>query len=220
MKKVKTKIVSMIVCVSMSAMLFGCGGDKPAADNTPATESTEAATESTEAATEATEPATEGAVTADELGNGHTNTLAVKGPSFTGMTNIVKENNDDGTYHYEDMTEDGITTIINLCTMNYQDDGQDPDAYAELYCCSQVDNDANITGSWKDEEISAALTYPVYRVDWQSGSNEDTTYTAGVVIMTDWFTYFYGYKCPIDDYEENESFYEEGFNNLELIETN
>lgn len=208
MKNKVKRLISIAVCAAMSTMLFACGGKTPAADTAP----TEAASEQT------TEASTEGAVTADELGNGQTNTLAVKGPTFSGMTNIVKENNDDGTYHYEDMTEDGITQIINLCTMNYQDDGQDPDAYAELFCCSQVDNDAKITGSWNDDKLSAALTYPVYRVNWTSGENEDSKYATGVVILTDWFTYFYGYKCPADYYEENESFYEEGLNSIELID--
>ncbi|MBQ7583157.1 MAG: hypothetical protein IJT24_00980 [Lachnospiraceae bacterium] len=221
MRRLKKSILALTVCLAMSAMLCACGTREPAADaaTEPAADTAADPAADTAAEAEPTEAATEAAVTADELGNGQTNTLAVKGPTFTGMTNIVKENNDDGTYHYEDMTEDGITTIINLCTMNYQDDGQDPDAYAELYCCSQVDNDAKITASWNDGELSAALTYPAYRVTWESGSNEDTTYSTGVVIMTDWFTYFYGYKCPIDYYEENESFYEEGFNSLELIDT-
>lgn len=208
MKNKVMRLISIAVCTAMSTMLFACGGSTPAADTAP----TEAASEKT------TEAATDEAATADELGNGHTNTLAVKGPTFTGMTNIVKENNDDGTYHYEDMTEDGITQIINLCTMNYQSDGQEPDAYAELFCCSQVDNDAKITGSWNDEKLSASTTYPVYRVNWESGSNEDLKYATGAVILTDWFTYFYGYKCPADYYEENESFYEEGLNSIELID--
>ena len=81
----------------MSAMLCACGTREPAADaaTEPAADTAADPAADTAAEAEPTEAATEAAVTADELGNGQTNTLAVKGPTFTGMTNIVKENNDD-----------------------------------------------------------------------------------------------------------------------------
>ncbi len=212
MKKMKTRIMTAAACMAMSATLLACGSkEEPAAD---AAVETAAEAEAEAAPTEEAAPP----VTADELGNGHTNTLAVVGPSYTGLSNIMNENNDDGTYHYEDMTEDGVTKIINLCTMNYQRDGQDMDAYAENYVCAQVDSDAKITGSKQDDALTASLTYPVYEVDWESGSNEDTKQAVGVVIMTDWFTYFYGFQCPIDSYEENKDFYAEELQRLELID--
>ncbi|MBR5407335.1 MAG: DUF3298 domain-containing protein [Lachnospiraceae bacterium] len=148
---------------------------------------------------------------------GSKNVLAVKGAEFTGLTNLKNENNDDGTYYYEDMTEDGMTVITNMCYPNSQRDGQDTDAYAENFVCALVDNDARISGSKQDDALEESLTYPVYRVDWESGENEDTRQAMGIVILTDNFTYFYGFSCPIDAFDENADLYEESIASVELI---
>ncbi|MCR5507890.1 MAG: hypothetical protein K6F34_04295, partial [Lachnospiraceae bacterium] len=146
------------------------------------------------------------------------NELALSGPSYTGLENLTKENNDDGSYFYEDMTEDGITIITNICAANSQSDGQSPDAYAENFVCAMVDNDAKIIDSKGDEKLSPELTYPTYRIHWESGSNEDSRQAAGVVVLTDNFTYYYGYECPLDYYEENEEFYESELDEVKLID--
>lgn len=147
------------------------------------------------------------------------NELALKGPLYTGITNLSTLNNEDGTYIYEDMTEDGLTVIRNMCSHNLQRDGQDPDAYAENYVCAVVDetDSAKIIDSADDETLSASLTYPAYRIYWESGSNEDTRKYVGVVVLTDNFTYYYGYGCPIDYYEENAAFYESELDSIKLI---
>ncbi len=146
------------------------------------------------------------------------NTLAIKGPSYTGLTNLTNENNEDGSYFYQDMTEDSLTVITNMCSRNSQRDGQDPDAYAENFVCALIDNDAKITDSKEDEKVTESLTYPSYRVYWETGSNEDSRQNVGVVVLTDNFTYYYGFGCPVDYYEENAEFYEEELNGIELLD--
>ena len=146
------------------------------------------------------------------------NVLAIKGPSYTGLTNLTNENNKDGSYFYQDMTEDSMTVITNMCSRNSQRDGQDPDAYAENFVCALIDNDAVITGSKEDEKLSASLTYPAYRVSWETGSNEDTRQAIGVVILTDNFTYYYGFGCSADYYEDNAEFYESELDGIEFID--
>ena len=146
------------------------------------------------------------------------NKLALKGPYYTGMSNLTNENNEDGTYTYEDMTEDGLTVITNTCYRNSQRDGQDPDAYAQNFVCAIVDNDAKVSEVKEDETLSSSLSYPTYRVYWETGSNEDTRQAVGVVVLTDDFTYYYGFGCPIDYYEDNADFYEEELDTVELID--
>ena len=116
------------------------------------------------------------------------------------------------------MTEDGITIITNMSYPNSQRDGQDMDAYAENIVCAQVDNDAVISETVEDTDLAAKLSYPVYKISWESGSNEDTKQAVGVVVLTDNYTFYYGYKCPIDFFEENEAFYNDELQNIELIE--
>ncbi len=149
-----------------------------------------------------------------------TNVLAVKGPSYTGLTELYKVNNEDGTYIYQDMTEDGLTIITNMCSPNSQSDGQDPDAYAENFVSAVVDDtdSAKITSSMADETVSEGTTYPSYRVYWESGSNEDTRQNVGVVVLTDGFTFYYGYGCPIDFYEENADFYESELDTITIVD--
>ncbi|MBQ9442710.1 MAG: hypothetical protein IJU43_00270 [Lachnospiraceae bacterium] len=151
----------------------------------------------------------------DESGAG---SLAIAGPTYTGLSNLRNDNNPDGSYFYEDMTEDGITIITNMSYPNSQRDGQDMDAYAENIVCAQVDNDAVISETVEDTDLAAKLSYPVYKISWESGSNEDTKQAVGVVVLTDNYTFYYGYKCPIDFFEENEAFYNDELQNIELIE--
>ncbi|WP_026528560.1 hypothetical protein [Butyrivibrio sp. VCD2006] len=235
----RKKLVSLVALLTISAMLVACGDSsaetvdvqenavakasaaktvesapQKEADKEEVAEEEDSKAADTEAKTEDADA--EEAATEEELAS--KNMLAVKAPGYTGLTNLRTQNNDDGTYYYEDMTEDGLTVITNMCYVNSQRDGQDMDAYAENLVCAQVNSDAVITGSAQDEELSAKLTYPVYKIDYESGENEDTKQAVGVVILTDNFTYYYGYECPIDFFEDNQEFYEEELKNIALIE--
>lgn len=150
------------------------------------------------------------------------NDLAVSGPGFTGLTNIKNENNDDGSYFYEDMTDDGMTTITNMCAPNSQSKGQDDLAYVTDFVCASVDKDAKIDDIEYDDDLSRLLSetagnISAYEVEWESGSNEDTKSAKGIVILTDNFTYYYGFKSPIDNYYDNEDLYEDELENISMI---
>jgi len=149
---------------------------------------------------------------------GAENTLAIKGAAYTGLSNLRNDNNEDGTYFYEDMTEDSVTVITNMCAPASIGADQDPAAYAESFVSAEVDSDALVTGTKEDTKLSPAFTYPVYRVSWTSGSNEDTKQAEGVVVLTDSFTYYYGFRCPIDEYDSNASFYDGELDSLELLD--
>ncbi|MCR5357990.1 MAG: hypothetical protein K6E63_11380 [Lachnospiraceae bacterium] len=146
------------------------------------------------------------------------NELVLVGSSFTGLTSLKNENNDDGTYYYEDMTEDGMTVITNMCAPNSQRDGQDPDAYAMNFICALIDNDAKVSDPAENKELTEKFTYPVYTAEWETGENEDTKQAIGVVVLTDWYTYYYGLECPIDFYEDNEEFYKEELAGLQIMD--
>ncbi len=210
----KKRLMSIIAGTAVLAMLAGCGAAPEAAPAEPESAAVE------ETAKEAPEAETDedAIAAAEEEELESKNVLAVKAPGYSGLENLKMENNDDGTYYYEDMTEDGITIITNMSYRNSQRDGQAMDAYAENFVCALVDNDARITASAEDTELSEKLTYPVYKVDWESGENEDTRQAVGVVILTDNFTFYFGYECPIDFYEDNEEFYAEELKNVELID--
>ncbi|WP_044916890.1 hypothetical protein [Butyrivibrio sp. WCE2006] len=226
----RKKLVSLVALLTISTMLVSCGDSSVGTVDVPENAVAKASAAKTvdsvpekEADAEETiaeevdtkEADAEEAVAEEELAS--KNMLSVKSPEYSDLTNLRTQNNDDGTYYYEDMMEDGLTVITNMCYVNSQRDGQDMDAYAENIVCAQVNSDARITGSEQDDELSATLTYPVFKVDYESGGNEDTKQAVGVVILTDNFTYYYGYECPIDYFEDNQEFYEEELKKIELI---
>ena len=209
-------IIAVLLTAIAGTMLCACGA---AAENgaAAAENATDAAAEAvTDAAAEAVTDAAADAAT--DVSNSGRNTLVIKAPGYTVLTNIRKDDNADGTYFYEDMTEDGITIITNMSYPNSQRDGQALDAYAENIVCAQVDNDAVIKETVEDADLTAKLTYPVYKISWESGSNEDTKQAVGVVVLTDGYTYYFGYKCPIDYFEENADFYNGELQSIDFIE--
>ncbi len=213
----KKFITALLLGTLAGTMLCACGSSEstqPKTEEAAQTEDT-ADTADTAAAADTAADTSDEAADEDEGGK---NVLVIKAPGYTGLTNLRNDNNDDGTYFYEDMTEDGITIITNMSYPNSQRDGQAMDAYAENIVCAQVDNDAKITDTVEDSDLSAKLTYPVYKVSWESGSNEDTKQAVGVVVLTDNYTYYFGYKCPIDNFEENAEFYNSELQGIELIE--
>ncbi len=221
--KRNTKTAALIMCFVLAfSVLCGCGKDTEAVNTEAVSEEPAEDAAAASDVEEQTGEAEEASDSDDEEQDEEPviNTLALKGPSYTGQTNLTKTDNEDGSYFYQDMTEDGLTVITNMCYPNSQRDGQDPDAYAENFVCAVVDgtDSVKIIKSGDDEKVSSATTYPSYRVDWETGSNEDTRQNVGVVVLTDNFTYYYGYGCPIDYYEENADFYTGELDSIELID--
>lgn len=208
-RNIKTTAV-ILCCMFAFSALCGCGKEPEPVSSEPAVEEADDGKGDLIEDDEVDETDEESVI----------NYLALKGPSYTGLTNLTKENNEDGSYYYQDMTEDALTVITNMSSRNSQRDGQDPDAYAENFVCAVVDDtdSAKIISSKNDETVSESTTYPSYRVYWESGSNEDTRQNAGVVVLTDNFTYYYGFGCPIDFYEDSADFYENELDSVELID--
>ncbi len=209
--KRKIRSIALILCFVLAfSLMCGCGGKEQDVAAPPSAEETD---DGKGDLIEEEEPA-------DVDEESAVNTLALRGPSYTGLTQLEKVNNDDGTYLYQDMTEDGLTVITNMSSHASQSDGQDPDAYAENFVCAVVDDtdSAKITSSKADETVSEGTTYPSYRVYWETGSNEDSRQNVGVVVLTDGFTFYYGYGCPADFYDENADFYEGELNSVTLID--
>ncbi|MCR4891039.1 MAG: hypothetical protein K5989_02465 [Lachnospiraceae bacterium] len=175
-------------------------------DSSKGTSGGEDAPESDEAAAAAEEEAIEG----------H-NSIAVASRAYTGLQNLKNENYEDGTYYYQDLTGDGMVVITNLSTAA-SEDRDDTEAYIKSFITEKIEKDANIKKVESNSNISARLTYPSYVVEWESGKNEDSRDAIGLVFFSDGFTYYYGYSCPLDAYEDNEAFFREELEGIELTE--
>ncbi|MCR5733245.1 MAG: hypothetical protein K6G22_01440 [Lachnospiraceae bacterium] len=203
---IRKQLLSTVLTVSMiSALLTGCAGTADIASLAEQVPQ-ETVTEEDKAATE------------EEQEVAGQNTLAIMAKGYTGLTNLTTENNEDGTYRYEDMTEDGDTIIINMCAPAKPLGDESLEDYATAFVQDEVKPESTVTVISQDDDLTQALTYSVYKVNWEWGSNEDTQWGTGVVVLTDLFNYYYGYSCGADFYEDNEEFYEEELKSIELVD--
>ncbi|MGN1250687.1 MAG: hypothetical protein ACI4XW_11495, partial [Candidatus Spyradocola sp.] len=137
---------------------------------------------------------------------------------FTGMVNLLTETNEDGTYTYMDMTEDGLTVVVNTAMLSgcvY--DVQTIEDY--LSACALEMSDALTYDALTIEQNMAyteQMTYPVYIVTYIAGENEDSREWTVYAMDTDCLTYLYGFGTTLDAAEDVRDIYPDIFAGLYL----
>ena len=137
---------------------------------------------------------------------------------FTNMQNLLSENHDDGTYRYEDITEDGQLLVVNAAEQScFVPDVQELDDYLTACALSLSDTDTyELLSAEEHEEYSKNLSYPVYIVTYTAGENEDTREWTVFVMDTDICTYLYGFCAPPDAAADMGETYQNIFSQLYL----
>ena len=137
---------------------------------------------------------------------------------FTNMQNLLSENHDDGTYRYEDITEDGQLLVVNAAEQScFVPDVQELDDYLTACALSLSDADTyELLSAEENEEYSRNLSYPVYIVTYTAGENEDTREWTVFVMDTDICTYLYGFCAPPDAAADMGETYQNIFSQLYL----
>ena len=137
---------------------------------------------------------------------------------FTNMQNLLSENHDDGTYRYEDITEDGQLLVVNAAEQScFVPDVQELDDYLTACALSLSDADTyELLSAEENEEYSINLSYPVYIVTYIAGENEDTQEWTVFVMDTDICTYLYGFCAPPDAAADMGETYQNIFSQLYL----
>ena len=98
------------------------------------------------------------------------------GLPFTSMENLMNENYEDGTYTYEDMTQDGSVLVVDMAFQSLRTD-ETVEEYAE-YAARFAALDTgegepyNVT-CFQDEDYTQNLSYPVYIVWYTTGWGAD-----------------------------------------------
>ena len=137
---------------------------------------------------------------------------------FTNMQKLLSENHDDGTYRYEDITEDGQLLVVNTAEQScFVPDVQELDDY--LTACALSLSDAGIyelLSAEENEEYSKNLSYPVYIVTYTAGENEDTREWTVFAMDTDVCTYLYGFCALPDAAADMSEIYQNIFSQLSL----
>ncbi len=129
--------------------------------------------------------------------------VLVNAPRYTGMKSIKNDNDYKGGYYYADLTEDGLTQIINTAFLTTQKDGDTLKSYIEA-CAKQVSGADSVRELRfiESAELSKKLTYPAYLAEWLMGQNEDTRVCYAIFMKTDTHTYMYIHDIHGDSAEE------------------
>ncbi len=141
---------------------------------------------------------------------------------FTNMQNLRTENNEDGTYRYEDFTEDGQILVVNMAEPTcFVPEVQNLEDYLTACALSLSNTDTyELLTAEENEEYTENLTYPVYIVTYTAGENEDTRKWTVLAMDTDSDTYLYGFGETMDAEENMDEIYQGIFSQLYLNDEN
>lgn len=141
---------------------------------------------------------------------------------FTNMQNLRTENNEDGTYRYEDFTQDGQILVVNTVEpTRLVPEVQDLEDYLTACAFALRDTDTyELLSAEENEEYTENLTYPVYIVTYTAGENEDTRKWTVFAMDTDRYTYLYGFCEAVDTEEDMDEIYQSIFSQLYLSDEN
>lgn len=137
---------------------------------------------------------------------------------FANVQSLQAETNEDGTYYYEDMAEDGLIKVVN--TVQPRDfSAEDTEAYLLDCALALGEADADSLVSFEaNEAYTQQMTFPVYVATYTTGSNEDTREWTVFAMDTDLYTYLYGISVSIDSAEEMQDSMQDVFASLHLAE--
>ena len=138
---------------------------------------------------------------------------------FTNMETLKSENHKDGTYYYADLTEDGMTTVVNTALKNHMDDAQTTEEYLTDCALDLGESDSfQLQTVEQNDAYTKKMSYPVYVVTYTAGENEDTREWIVFAMNTDSHTYLYGFGTMLDAADDMNSIYQDVFAGLHLSE--
>lgn len=143
-------------------------------------------------------------------------------PPFTNMRYIYSVNNPDGGYYYEDITEDGYTTVINHAHVSWLDDyGEDMEYYMSYGAWVGISDDpGSIRDLYmeKNEVYSERLGCPVYVLSFKTGLKENTSCWTVFAAEAYGYTYLYAFDVWEGASEGMDEIIADYFNRLALVD--
>ena len=143
------------------------------------------------------------------------------GLPFTGMENLMNENYEDGTYTYEDMTQDGTVLVVDMAFQSLRTD-ETAEEYAEyaaqFAALDTGEGEPRDVTCFQDEDYTKNLSYPVYIVWYTTGSGEDQREWMVYTVDTEDYTYLYAFGTIADEADEMQEVFYNICGNLELVD--
>ena len=143
------------------------------------------------------------------------------GLPFTRMENLMNENYEDGTYTYEDMTQDGSVLVVDMAFQSLRTD-ETVEEYAEyaaqFAALDTGEGEPRDVTCFQDEDYTKNLSYPVYIVWYTTGSGEDQREWMVYTVDTEDYTYLYAFGTIADEADEMQEVFYNICGNLELVD--
>lgn len=113
------------------------------------------------------------------------------------------------------------TDVFNVCQPNRITDGVDEDDYL-CAAARALDPESSTVYQFgdvvQDPDYSQALSYPVYRITFTTGANEDQRDWTVFALNTDSHTYFYAFRATPQAAEDLSDLYADVFSQLTLAD--
>lgn len=143
------------------------------------------------------------------------------GLPFTGMENLINTNYEDGTYTYEDMTQDGTVLVVDMAfqSLRTNETVEEYAEYAARFAALDTgEGEPYDITCFQDEDYTQNLSYPVYIVWYTTGSGEDQRQWMVYTVDTEDYTYLYAFGTIADEADDMQDVFFNICGNLELVE--
>ena len=143
--------------------------------------------------------------------------VLTSGVQYAGMVSLRNDSSWNGGYYYSDMTEDGITVIVNCCAAN-DGDLDTSAAFRKAFAEMVSEGEVMDYQDSQNQNLTMKFTYPVYDLSFTTGANEDTRVWKMVFFQTDTHTYAYAFEISADFAEDTEAEYWNAVDTLDWID--
>ena len=213
------KTALLIGIITMFSLVCGCASSAAPAPASNPEPVAEPETTPAPAVTEETETDTN--TEADEASDAVC-TLYLGGAedATAGMQQVDDTFNDDGSYRYEYVNDDGmigVREVGNLWTGNEPESPEDKAVEMARWILPGGDKNDDVSVEI-NEEYTQNTTYPVYVVTYTTGSNEDTWSWKVFTVATDTCGLVYAIGGPADFDEDSLALAEKVFPKLRVID--
>ena len=143
------------------------------------------------------------------------------GLPFTSMENLMNENYEDGTYTYEDMTQDSSVLVVDMAfqSLRTNETAEEYAEYAARFAALDTgEGEPRDVTCFQDEDYTQNLSYPVYIVWYTTGSGEDQREWMVYTVDTDDCTYLYAFGTIADEADDMQDVFYNICDHLELVD--
>ncbi len=139
-------------------------------------------------------------------------------PAYTELLSLESGGFKEGSYCYKGRSPDGSAEIMNLAVPDDRKEYENVRAYIGRFIPERVMENSRVSKIVSNSEISASLGYPSYDVRFETVSEEGMTEGKGIVALSDNMSFYFGFCCDARYYKENQEYFLEAMNSIELVE--